>query len=78
MGQQPRVADGAREKQAESIYVAIHLETGAEATTFCIDWQDSDATIQWLALMLREHPRGQIRMWIDGACIIRVMKLKSG
>jgi transposase len=66
-GQQPLVADGAREKQAENIYGALHLGTGAETSTFCIDWQDSDATIQWLELMLTEHPRGQILLWIDGA-----------
>jgi transposase len=67
VGQQPLVADGAREKQAENIYGAIHLGTGQETATFCIDWQDSDATIQWLELMLAEHPRGQILLWIDGA-----------
>lgn len=67
VGQQPLVADGAREKQAENIYGAIHLGTGEETATFCIDWQDSDATIVWLELMLREHPRGQILLWIDGA-----------
>jgi transposase len=66
-GQQPLVADGAREKQAENIYGAIHLGTGAESSTFCIDWQDSDATIAWLEMMLAEHPRGQILLWIDGA-----------
>lgn len=67
VGQQPLVADGAREKQAENIYGALHLGTGQETATFCIDWQDSDATIQWLELMLAEHPRGQILLWIDGA-----------
>lgn len=66
-GQQPLVADGAREKQADNIYGAIHLGTGAESSTFCIDWQDSDATIAWLELMLAEHPCGQILLWIDGA-----------
>jgi transposase len=66
-GQQPLVADGARAKQAENIYGALHLGTGAETSTFCIDWQDSDATIRWLELMLTEHPRGQILLWIDGA-----------
>jgi transposase len=66
-GQQPLVADGARQKQAENIYGAIHLGTGEETSTFCIDWQDSDATIRWLEMMLAEHPRGQILLWIDGA-----------
>lgn len=66
-GQQPLVADGAREKQAENIYAALHLGTGVETSTFCIDWQDSDATIQWLELMLAEHRRGQILLWLDGA-----------
>ena len=67
VGQQPLVADGARQKQAENIYGAIHLGTGEETSTFCIDWQDSDATIRWLEMMLVEHPRGQILLWIDGA-----------
>jgi transposase len=67
VGQQPVVADGARQKQAENIYGAIHLGTGEETSTFCIDWQDSDATIRWLEMILAEHPRGQILLWIDGA-----------
>ncbi|MBC7909404.1 MAG: IS630 family transposase [Pyrinomonadaceae bacterium] len=66
-GQQPLVADGAREKQAENIYGALHLGTGEETSTFCIDWQDSDATIQWLEMMLAEHARGQLLLWVDGA-----------
>lgn len=66
-GQQPVVADGARSKQAENIYGAIHLGTGQETSTLCIDWQDSDATIEWLEMILAEHPRGQILLWIDGA-----------
>ena len=37
VGQQPLVADRAREKQAENLYGAIHLGTGAETSTFCID-----------------------------------------
>ena len=65
--EQPLVADGARSKQAENIYGAIHLGTGAETSTFCIDWQDSDATIQWLEMMVAEHRRGQILLWLDGA-----------
>ncbi|MCA1606260.1 MAG: IS630 family transposase [Acidobacteria bacterium] len=66
-GEQPLVADGARAKQAENIYGAIHLGTGEETSTLLIDWQDSDATIQWLEMILAEHPRGQILLWIDGA-----------
>ncbi len=66
-GQQPLVADGARQKQAENIYGAIHLGTGVETATFCIDWQDSDATLRWLELMLAQHPEGQILLWLDGA-----------
>ncbi len=66
-GQQPLVADGARQKQAENIYGAIHLGTGQETSTLCIDWQDSDATIAWLELMLAQHPSGQILLWIDAA-----------
>jgi len=65
--QQPLVADGARSKQAENIYGALHLGTGAEVSTFVIDWQDSDATIQWLELILEDHPTGQILLWIDQA-----------
>ncbi len=67
VGQQPLVADGARSKQSENIYGAIHLGTGEETSTFCIDWQDSDATIAWLELILAEHPTGQILLWLDGA-----------
>jgi len=67
VGQQPLVADGARSKQAENIYGAIHLGTGEETSSFCIDWQDSDATIEWLGMMLAQHPQGQILLWIDGA-----------
>lgn len=66
-GQQPLVADGARSKQAENIYGAIHLGTGQETSTFCIDWQDSDATIAWLELLMGEHAEGQILLWLDGA-----------
>ena len=67
VGQQPVVADGARSKQAENIYGAIHLGTGQETATFCIDWQDSDATIEWLEMILAQHRRGQILLWIDRA-----------
>lgn len=66
-GQQPLVADGARSKRAENIYGAMHLGTGEETATFCIDWQDSDATIAWLEIMLSAHPTGQILLWLDGA-----------
>src|SRR5215210_687724 len=66
-GQQPLIADAARSKQAENIYGALHLGTGEEAATFCIDWQDSDATLSWLEMILDEFPRGQIILWIDGA-----------
>lgn len=65
--QQPLIADKARSKQAENIYGALHLGTGAEASTFCIDWQDSDATIRWLEMIEEDHPRGQIILWIDQA-----------
>jgi putative transposase len=66
-GQQPLIADAARSKQAENIYGALHLGTGEDVATFCIDWQDSDATIAWLEMILDEFPRGQIILWIDGA-----------
>lgn len=45
VGKQPLIADGARSKQAENIYGALHLGTGEDVATFCIDWQDSQATI---------------------------------
>jgi len=66
-GQQPLIADGARSKQAENIYGALHLGTGEDVATFCSDWQDSDATMAWLEMILSEFPRGQIILWIDGA-----------
>ena len=67
VGQQPLVADGARSKQAENIYGALHLGTGEEVSSFVIDWQDSEATIQWLEMILAEHQQGQILLWIDQA-----------
>lgn len=67
VGKQPLIADGARSKQAESIYGALHLGTGEEVATFCIDWQDSQATIAWMEMIVEAFPRGQILLWIDGA-----------
>lgn len=67
IGQQPLVADGARSKKAENIYGAIHLGTGEEVSSFVIDWQDSEATIRWLELILDDHPHGQILLWLDQA-----------
>jgi transposase len=67
IGQQPLVADGARSKKAENIYGAIHLGTGEEVSSFVIDWQDSEATIRWLELLLEDHPHGQILLWLDQA-----------
>lgn len=67
IGQQPRVADGARQKQAENLYGAVHLGTGAEVAPFAIDWQDSDATIRWYELLLAECPQGQLLLWQDQA-----------
>jgi transposase len=55
-GSKPRTSTG-----------AIHLWRGEETSTFCIDWQDSDATMRWLEMMSEEHPRGRILLWIDGA-----------
>ena len=66
-GQQPVIADGARSKQAENIYGALHLGTGEDVATFCIDWQDSDATIAWLEMIVESFRRGQIILWIDSA-----------
>jgi transposase len=67
IGQQPLVADGARSKKAENIYGAIHLGTGAEVSSFVIDWQDSEATMRWLELSLEEPPHGPILLWLDQA-----------
>jgi transposase len=67
IGQQPLVADGARQKQAENLYGAVHLGTGAEVAPFAIDWQDSDATIRWYELLLTECPQGQLLLWQDQA-----------
>ncbi len=67
IGQQPLIPDGARSKQAESIYGAVHLGAGQEVAPFCIDWQDSEATMRWLEMILDEIPRGQILLWLDGA-----------
>jgi len=67
IGEQPVVADGARQKRAENLYGAVHLGTGAEVAPFAIDWQDSDATIRWYELLLDECPQGQILLWQDQA-----------
>lgn len=67
IGQQPVVADGARSKKAENIYGAIHLGTGEEVSSFVIDWQDSEATMRWLEMLLTDHPHGQILLWLDQA-----------
>jgi transposase len=67
IGKQPLIADGARSKQAENIYGALHLGTGEDVATLCIDWQDSGATIAWLEMVLAAYPRGEIVLWIDGA-----------
>jgi transposase len=67
IGQQPVVADGARQKRAENLYGAVHLGTGAEVAPFAIDWQDTDATIRWYELLLEECPQGQILLWQDQA-----------
>ena len=67
IGQQPVVADGARQKRAENLYGAVHLGTGAEVAPFAIDWQDSDATIRWYELLLEACPQGQILLWQDQA-----------
>ena len=67
LGQQPVVADGARSKQVENIYGAIHLGTGEEVSSFVIAWQDSEATIRWLEQLLADHPQGQLLLWLDQA-----------
>lgn len=38
IGQQPVVADGARQKRAENLYGAVHLGTGAEVAPLAIEW----------------------------------------
>lgn len=65
--EQPLVADGARSKQAENLYGAVHLGTGAEVAPFAIDWQDSAATIRWYELLLTTCPKGQLVLWQDQA-----------
>lgn len=67
IGQQPIVADGARQKRAENLYGAVHLGTGAEVAPFAIDWQDSEATIRWYELLLEACPQGQLLLWQDQA-----------
>jgi len=67
IGEQPVVADGARQKRAENLYGAVHLGTGAEVAPFAIDWQDSEATIRWYELLLDECPEGQLLLWQDQA-----------
>jgi hypothetical protein len=66
-GHQPRVADAARRKYAENIYGAVHLGTGGEVAPFSIDFQDADATIRWMEMVLEECPRGKIVVWLDSA-----------
>jgi transposase len=66
-GQQPVVADGARQKRAENLSGAVHLGTGAEVAPFAIDWQASDATIRWYELLLEVCPQGQLLLWQDQA-----------
>jgi hypothetical protein len=67
LGEQPLVADGARQKRAESLYGAVHLGTGAEVAPCAIDWQDSAATIRWYELLLEACPHGQLLLWQDQA-----------
>jgi transposase len=66
VGTQPLIPDGARSKQAENIYGAVHLGTGEEVAPLCVDWQDTEATIWWLEAVVREIPRGTILLWLDG------------
>lgn len=65
--QQPLVPDGARSKQADNLYGAVHLGTGAEVAPFAIDWQDSEATILWYEMVLAACPKVQILLWQDQA-----------
>lgn len=67
IGQQPLVPDGARSKQADNLYGAVQLGTGAEGAPFAIDWQDSEATILGYERGLAACPRGQSLVWQDQA-----------
>lgn len=64
---QPIVPSASRSKYAENIYGAVHLGTGEEVAPFSIDFQDADATIHWLKMVLSEKRRGQIVLWLDSA-----------
>src|SRR6266851_3467501 len=63
--QQPLIPDGSRSQRSENIYSAVHLGTGAEVCPFVIDWQDSDATIRWLEMVVEAHPGELVLLWID-------------
>jgi len=65
IGEQPVVADGARQKRAE-ICMGGPFGHGCGGGPFAIDWQDSDATIRCTTL-LDECPQGQILLWQDQA-----------
>jgi transposase len=67
MGQQPRVADSSRTKYAENLYGAVHLGTGEEIAPFSIDFQDEQATIWWLEMVVAAIPTGAILLWLDSA-----------
>jgi transposase len=66
-GHQPCVPQASRRKYAENIYGAVHLGTGEEVAPFSIDFQDADATIRWLEMVLEENRRGKIVVWLDSA-----------
>jgi transposase len=70
-GQQPCVPSASRSKYAENIYGAVHLGTGEEIAPFSIDFQDADATIHWLKMVLAEKRRGKIVVWLDSAPHLR-------
>lgn len=66
-GQQPQAVSASRRKYAENIYGALHLGTGEEIAPFSIDFQDADATIRWLEMVVEENRRGKIVVWLDSA-----------
>lgn len=66
-GRQPIVPSASRSKYAENIYGAVHLGTGEEVAPFSIDFQDADATIHWLKMVMLEKRRGQVVVWLDSA-----------
>ena len=49
----------------------MHLGTGDEVAPFSIDFQDADATIHWLKMVMSAKRRGKIVVWLDSAPHLR-------